>query len=471
MSDFSIADIIGKQIGGVSKLDTSREVVELPINEIKNNVRNFYRVECDEDLRNSIELNGLLEPLLVVKNGDGYRLISGHRRMKALRELNEVDAEKWPTAPCIILPPMSDDEEVVAVIEANRQRVKSSYELGEEAKRLTDAYTEMKKSGKELPGKIRDRVAEAMKISAAHVARLNAIRQNLTLPGFVKSYKEGDIPESVAYEISKLSREEQTRLLDYTINHHCGLSIPIVRRVSSLCAFFRRCRHLNSGMDLCPNAEVMYDNFVRHGELSGCAGCCEMCNKRETCPHVCQYCKPEKMQNAGADAPGTVMDTYNDLQKQYPELSFDRLRKSFCGRLKSLRESSGKSKKEFAEGVGLYQATYSAYENASLPGVDTLPRIARALGVSTDYLLGLSDAENGGAHETVWYPLDVAHWPKEGQLVVLAYENSIGGYGYQIARCVAGSGDDCPFDNPNGNTTITDYTDYERWTPIEEERK
>ena len=48
-------------------------------------------------------------------------------------------------------------------------------------------------------------------------------------------------------------------------------------------------------------------------------------------------------------------------------------------------------KKAFAESIGEYPGTYSAWENASLPGSERVPRLALALGVSTDYLYGLTD--------------------------------------------------------------------------------
>lgn len=474
MSEFNIADVISQQVGEkVSKLDTARKVEEIPIGLIENNVKNFYSVPYDDDLRDSIECNGLLEPLLVVQDGDHYRLISGHRRMKALRELNEMDQTRWSAASCIVLPDMTDEEETVSVIEANRQRIKGAYELSEEAKRLTDAYTEMKKSGKQLPGKIRDRVAEAMKLSAAHVARLTAIREHLKLSGFIEKFKSGELPESVAYEISKMSYEEQCRLLDYTIDHGCGLSLPIVRKVDILCTVFKRCRHLNSGNDLCPNADEMYSVFYRNGMLEKCAGCCEQCIGRATCPHVCKYCKPET-ENDTQPRPhvsaSSTADAYTALARKYPELDFSAMRETFCGRLRELRVKSGKTREEFSSSVGLYKATYSAYENASLPGIDTLPRIARALDVTTDYLLGLSDNPEGG-NVVRWRPLDMEHWPKDGQLVLLSYENSIGGHGYQIARCVGPFSDELPFDNPNGNTSMVDYTDFDRWMPVEEEKR
>jgi len=79
----------------------------------------------------------------------------------------------------------------------------------------------------------------------------------------------------------------------------------------------------------------------------------------------------------------------------------------FSQRLKELRGDANQT--SFAETLGLKQAVYSHYEtNRREPDLNTLCRIARILGVSTDYLLGLSNAgapaqpatKNGGKRRT-----------------------------------------------------------------------
>ena len=70
----------------VSESDT---MMEIPVDDIRDNPRNFYPTPDPQALRalmDSIRANGLLEPPTVVPAGDGtYRLISGHSRMAALR--------------------------------------------------------------------------------------------------------------------------------------------------------------------------------------------------------------------------------------------------------------------------------------------------------------------------------------------------------------------------------------------------
>lgn len=60
---------------------------------------------------------------------------------------------------------------------------------------------------------------------------------------------------------------------------------------------------------------------------------------------------------------------------------------------KSLRKQSGLTQSELGRRVGLSKAVVSKYENGmGYPTFDTLIRIAKYFGVTTDYLLGV---ENG----------------------------------------------------------------------------
>ena len=147
---------------------------EIPVDDILDNPRNFYPRPDNQALAalmESIQANGLLEPPTVVPDTDGkYRLISGHSRMAALRLLaanqDEAVAKQFSTVLCRVLPAMTEEQELCAVIEANRQRVKSNALLAEEAERLKETYIRRKKAGEEFPVGLRDWVAKEMQRSA-----------------------------------------------------------------------------------------------------------------------------------------------------------------------------------------------------------------------------------------------------------------------------------------------------------------
>ena len=221
-----IGDAIAATLGDVSAIDTAAPVQYIPLSELKPNPRNFYPApdfDALNELAQSIIANGLLEPLTVTPGagGVGYRIISGHSRWRALSVpyMHTHRPDLVAAVPCVVLPPMSEERELCAVIEANRQRVKNAATLAAEAEKLTEAYVKRKQAGEELPGRIRDRVADALKVSASKLAMAQATREHLTLPGFKAQWESGKIPDTVAYEISKMQGDHQYRLLDYLCNN------------------------------------------------------------------------------------------------------------------------------------------------------------------------------------------------------------------------------------------------------------
>ena len=63
-------------------------------------------------------------------------------------------------------------------------------------------------------------------------------------------------------------------------------------------------------------------------------------------------------------------------------------------RLKDIREDRDLTQREVAEHLHIRQNTFSQYENGQrgLP-LDTLVKLAKYFGVSTDYILGLTDED------------------------------------------------------------------------------
>ena len=379
---FNVMDVLGEQLAGVA--DT---MLEIPIDDIRDNPRNFYPTPDSQALRalmDSIRANGLLEPPTVVPAGDGsYRLISGHSRLAAIKALREMETpDRWATVLCRVLSPMSEGQEQAAVIEANRQRVKSNALLADEAEKLTAAYIKRREAGEELPGRIRDHVAEALQVKATKIANLSAIKNGLKVPGIVRKWEAGDIPEAAALEIARMDIEEQYRLLDWTIESESHYSIRDEKMFHTLWTMFPHNCPESSG--LCPNAGPMYDRFYTYGALNNCTGCCRSCNKKDTCKTVCQYFKPETQAEPEPEVKRNpaVDDHRLDWHNMVP---------IFCKRVKALRVSTGMSKKEFAESINEYPNTYSAYENNSICGADKVPKLALCLGTTTDYLYGLTD--------------------------------------------------------------------------------
>lgn len=48
-----------------------------------------------------------------------------------------------------------------------------------------------------------------------------------------------------------------------------------------------KCKYRERGSEPCPNEGIMRKQFVKRGDLIGCAFCCQMCLKRNECEFVC----------------------------------------------------------------------------------------------------------------------------------------------------------------------------------------
>jgi len=81
-------------------------------------------------------------------------------------------------------------------------------------------------------------------------------------------------------------------------------------------------------------------------------------------------------------------------------------------RLREVRIEKGYTQEEIADYLGFTRPTYTAYESGRRkPDNDTLAKIAQFLGVSTDYLLGLTDIKD--PIETIAAHHDGEEWTQE----------------------------------------------------------
>lgn len=456
-------------VESVPESGTTREIA---VDDIFDNPLNFYpRPDNGKlaELMESIQANGLLEPPTVVPAENGkYRLISGHSRMNAVRMLaahkDTAVAERFQRVLCRVLPSMTTEQEECAVIEANRQRVKSPALLAEEAERLTKIYIKRREAGEDLPGRIRDRVAEAMQVNKTKLANLSAIKRGLKVPGIVRKWEAGDIPEAAALEIARMDDETQYRLLDWVIDNRRSYTIKDVQEFS-VC--WDGCKHKcpDTG-GFCPNAARMYADHYHYGKWC-CGDCCRECHSRDTCSSACRFVvaerppkepEPSVPRNPAADDPR--------LKNMTPK---------FCERVKALREATGLTRKEFAESIGEYPGTYSAWENNSLAGAGSLPKLALTLGTTMDYLCGLTDdpSPTKAVSSPGWSPLDAEHWPEEGALVVLSYPTGLGGSAYLTARCGGSASDQYPFVSTDAGISVQDIVECkcDSWLLISERQR
>lgn len=179
-----------------------------------------FKVVDDEkmqELVESIKVNGVLSPVLIRPTGmDTYEMISGHRRLHAAQLAGL-------TAIPSIIREMTDDEAVIAMVDANIQReellpsekgyafkmkLEAIKHQGERAD-LTCAQNGYKCDGM----KSRDIVAESAGVSKNQVSRY--IRLTELIPELLEYVDLKRIPVTSGVEISYLDQEIQKWLFEY----------------------------------------------------------------------------------------------------------------------------------------------------------------------------------------------------------------------------------------------------------------
>ena len=174
----------------------------------------IYSIAGVEALADDIKLNGLLQfPLVRYMPGGKYMIISGHRRVAAIRLLAKEDPEQWKMIPVILDPDKDDTSAHIKLISANAvNRELSQGEIMKQTLKMYSLLTEQKKK-ENLPGRVRDMVAKKLNMSAGAVGEYMTIEQNLIF--YLKQdFLKGELSKAVAVELSKLTTANQIRWLD-----------------------------------------------------------------------------------------------------------------------------------------------------------------------------------------------------------------------------------------------------------------
>lgn len=384
MAGFNLADILKDS---VSELNTAAgEIISIDLDRIDEDSRNFYSIDNAEleALAGNIELVGQLDPVVVRKHPekpDSYILLSGHRRCRALRMLRDEGKEQFKSVKAIVRETDSSPEfeELVLIFANSNTRKMSSADLNKQTERVTELLYKLKEQGVSFPGRMRDHVAAACQISKTKLARLQAIKNNLTFNGWREYYEAGKIGESLAYELSKLGYGKQAEFWDWLIDDDTA---PIHATLADLKEFeYVSACYCVETQSRCCVAELIYENTLCGKQ---CAGCCKGCLKKDTCTtaRICP-CLKDHFREVPKMVEAEVHENEGTRRISIAE--------TFGKRLTHCRMAAGYDKKSFAINQGYNPATYSAWENGSIAAADNIVQLAKALSTTTDFLLGASD--------------------------------------------------------------------------------
>lgn len=167
----------------------------------------------NEELKESVKENGLLEPIIVRSFSAGtFEIISGHRRVEVCKELG------IQTIPAIVRD-MTKDEAVIAMVDSNLQR--EHLLPSEKAFAYKMKLEAMKHQGKATSRQLVGKLESADKISESESGRQvqRYIRLTHLIPELLKLVDEERIAFTPAVELSYLPENEQKILaeeIEYT---------------------------------------------------------------------------------------------------------------------------------------------------------------------------------------------------------------------------------------------------------------
>ena len=152
------------------------KIVEIALDEIKKNPyqpRTYFNEEKLNELKESIEKNGLLQPIIVKKAVKGYYIIAGERRYRAFELL---DRKEIPA----IIKEMKDEELMVFAVLENLQREDlSALEESESYRNLMDKMSLTQEELAKKLGKSRPYIANSLRLLKLPTEIKNKLEQGV----------------------------------------------------------------------------------------------------------------------------------------------------------------------------------------------------------------------------------------------------------------------------------------------------
>ena len=152
------------------------KIVEIALDEIKKNPyqpRTYFNEEKLNELKESIEKNGLLQPIIVKKAVKGYYIIAGERRYRAFELLGRKEIPA-------IIKEMTDEEMMVFAVLENLQREDlSALEESESYKNLMDKMSLTQEELAKKLGKSRPYIANSLRLLKLPTEIKNKLKQGV----------------------------------------------------------------------------------------------------------------------------------------------------------------------------------------------------------------------------------------------------------------------------------------------------
>lgn len=191
------------------------KIVQVSINDLLPNDKNFYDTQDIEQLKNAIEFAGGVKQNLIIKPADEsgkHIVIAGHRRRLACLELVAEGKSAFELVPAVIDESQDEEtEELLLILTNSSTRVLSDYEKVVQAKTAKRLLTNIKRR-ENIPGRVRELVADMLNVTTSQLSRYEKIDKSLC-EDLKEEFKQGNISITAAYDAAKLDDSGQQAVL------------------------------------------------------------------------------------------------------------------------------------------------------------------------------------------------------------------------------------------------------------------
>lgn len=211
---FSFTDIMNaksRTAAGAGTVDNYTEIYLNPY-DVKESKSNFYSMENIQELADTFLAVGQQQPTVLARIDGEYRIISGHRRNLANKLLIEQGHDEYKSVRYLYKDMTEATFELSLLVGNAYNRELTAYEKTEQAARLKKAIMRARKEdGLEIPGTLREAIADLLGESKTNIARMDKINASLGEEA-KEEFKKGNLGITAAYETSKLPEEEQKEI-------------------------------------------------------------------------------------------------------------------------------------------------------------------------------------------------------------------------------------------------------------------
>ena len=428
---FDLASVL-KNVPDSGTNDGRERIEYIGLDKLHDDPNNFYSLDGIKELAENIEFAGLQQPVRVRRDAEHageYIIVSGHRRTAAMRRIVEDGNKAVETVPCIVeADGGSEALRELRLIYANSDtRRMSSADISKQAERVEALLYQLKEEGVEFPGRMRDHVAEACKVSKSKLSRLKVIRDKLAPDIYAGYYEKGLIKEDPAYELARLPVDVQHSIVDRATRadrrniKYLGAD-KVKDQGKDIARFSKmacRCEQGGTCINIPNLTDKLYSNGWRGYSHCG-SGCCYDCDELATCSKCCSRMAEVKAQKKAERKEARAAEAAAQAKRDKPKI--DALR-FLWNRMGEACKRAGVDYNETCDDAKLYGVVSRETAEALLNGsgkleasswtpfgtsitvhdVNHLVKLADLLGCSLDYLFGRDVPESGtGTAEPKW---------------------------------------------------------------------